>query len=140
MSSFIRLFISIILAFACFSCAKVTTNAWRTGNTEVNAGESVVIVLGTYSLEDKAVESEGEERSIESCVGNGMRSEEEINIIPAKDFRSIVFPGKTFQEGPCTSETLPVILKDQNVQKKLAELNLRYSPGLQLPWTPECMI
>ena len=126
MFSFTRLLISIIFVFACSSCAKVATTQWRPGYHGINTDESVVIVLDSYSLQDKFIESEGEERSIESCVGSAIRARQKIKIIPAKDFRNIVFPGKMFQEGPCTSETLLVLFNDLDIQRKLAELNLRY--------------
>jgi hypothetical protein len=74
------------------------------------------------------VESEGEEKSLTNCVRKGiMKVDSKLTIIPAKDFRRMVFLDKGFLDSPRSSEDLlSFFLSDPDAQRRVRGLGVRY--------------
>lgn len=84
-------------------------------------------MLDNFRSQDKSIASEEEEKSIEKCVSKGiMKTNQQLKLVSAKDFRRTVFPDKRFEDSPCSSKLFLYFLSASNTQNRLTELNVRY--------------
>jgi len=89
--------------------------------------ESIVILQS----ESSNILSEDKEHSIETCMKTSMNLENpEINIVPSKDFRKALFPGKKFDETPHTEKALILFLQDEKMRHQVQKLGIRYLIGV----------
>ncbi len=119
---------AIIAAVLCCCGANTAVlSHQRRLSTEIVPGEGVVILLGG-SWEDAVTnESESREEKIESCISSAMTGENpRITIVPAKNFRRALFPGKKFEETPRSKDDLLSNLKDIRSRQEAEKLGIRY--------------
>jgi hypothetical protein len=124
----LRIMASIALVFVC-SCAteKAYTHEDRNYPTGINADEGVVILLNTSRSNEKSVESESEEKSLEDCVRTEMmKVNPRLRSVSAKEFRHMVFPDKGFLDSPRSPKDLLFFLRDPYAQSRVMGLGVRY--------------
>ena len=119
--------IALVLFCSCATMEKASTSEDRRYCTGINAGEGVVIVLNTFLSKDKPIESEGEEKSLGSCVKTAMADmNPNLKVVSAKDFRQMFFPDKKFLDSPRSSEDLLGVLSNPDAQSRVLQLGVRY--------------
>ncbi len=95
--------------------------------TGMSPRESVVVLLDESSENPDAAEALGRERSVARCLAEGMRSESPLlPVVPAKEFRAAIFPGKTFSEAPHDSAAFLAFLADEGSRRRVEALGVRY--------------
>lgn len=95
--------------------------------TGLSPRESVVILLDESAENPDAAEARGRERSIARCLAEGMRSESPLlAVVPEKEFRAAVFPGKTFAEAPHNTAAFLAFLADEGSRRRVEAFGVRY--------------
>ncbi len=95
--------------------------------TGISPRESVVVLLDESSENPDAAEAQGRERSVARCLAEGMRIESPLlPVLPAKEFRAALFPGKTFAEAPHDTAAFLAFLADEGSRRRVEALGVRY--------------
>ncbi|MBW1812977.1 MAG: hypothetical protein JRJ39_04670 [Deltaproteobacteria bacterium] len=95
--------------------------------TEIEPQEAVVIILNTYSKHDVCKESRSSEQGFEGCVRNSMiEANPKIKIVSAKDFRRMVFNGRSFEDTPRSPKDILSFFHNQEAHQQLAKAEIRY--------------
>ena len=109
------------------SCgATVNVKQERFSRTGIGSQETAVILLGSYVNDNERKDSEDKEQELTDCMREAMSDGELLQTTSGSDFRATLFPGMKFENAPRSSETLLDLLKNENVQKQLSAMRVRY--------------
>ncbi len=120
--------IGFILNSCVWGANKPTVMQDRYIPTRISPGEGAVIILHEASENSTNIESESKELEIESCIASAMRNKnQKLKLVPAKEFRNSLFPGKKFKETARSTESLLSVLQDTSSRNQVGSLGIRYA-------------
>jgi hypothetical protein len=109
------------------SCgATVNVKQERFSRTGIGAQETAVILLGSYVNDNARKDSEEKEQELTDCMRQAISDGQLLQTTSGSDFRATLFPGTKFENTPRSSEALLDLLKNENVQKQLSAMRVRY--------------
>jgi hypothetical protein len=109
------------------SCgATVNVKQERFSRTGMGAQETAVILLGSYVNDNVRKDSEEKEQELTDCMRQAISDGQLMQTTSGSDFRATLFPGMKFENTPRSSEALLDLFKNENVQKQLSAMRVRY--------------
>ncbi len=120
-------FLGSVFLMILSSCgATVNVKQERFSRTGIGAQETAVILLGSYVNDNVRKDSEEQEQELTDCMRQAISDGQLMQTTSGSDFRATLFPGMKFENTPRSSEALLDLFKNENVQKQLSAMRVRY--------------
>jgi hypothetical protein len=117
---------SVILMILSSCGATVNVKQERFSRTGIGAQETAVILLGSYVNDNVRKDSEEKEQELTDCMRQAISDGQLLQTTSGSDFRATLFPGTKFENTPRSSEALLNLLNNENVQRQLSAMRVRY--------------
>ena len=114
----------LIILSSCGATANVKQE--RFSRTGIGAQETAVILLGSYVNDNVRKDSEEKEQELTDCMRQAISDGQLLQTTSGSDFRATLFPGTKFENTPRSSEALLDLLNNENVQRQLSAMRVRY--------------
>jgi hypothetical protein len=117
-----------VLLMILFSCGTtVNVRQERFSRTGIGPQEVAVILLESYVNKGERKDSIDKEQELTDCMRQAISDGQLVQTsVTGIDFRATLFPGVKFENAPRSSEALLDLLRNDDVQKRISAMGVRY--------------